>query len=57
MLVGPQTHMVDLDVGDMFYNFQLSLVLAKYCGVDLGSYLGHKNTIKEHLSGCTGYTP
>ena len=26
----------------MFYNFQLSLVLAKYCGWDLGSYLGDK---------------
>ena len=26
----------------MCYNFWLSSVLAKYCGVDLGSYLGHK---------------
>ena len=25
----------------MFYNFQLSSVLAKYFGVDLGSYMGH----------------
>ena len=35
--------MVDLDVGEMFYKFQLSSVLAKYCGVDLGSYMGHNN--------------
>ena len=42
MMVGPDTHMVDLDVGEMFYNFLLSSVLAKYCGVDLVSYLGHK---------------
>ena len=34
--------MVDLDVREMFYNFRLSLVLAKYWGVNLGSYLGHK---------------
>ena len=25
------------------YNFRLSLLLAKYCGVDLVSYMGHKN--------------
>ena len=25
-----------------FYNFRLASVLANYCGVDLGSYLGHK---------------
>ena len=42
MMVGMETHMVDIDVGEMFYNFQLSSVLAKYYGVDLGSYLGHK---------------
>ena len=41
MMVGPETHMVDLDVGEMFYNFRLSLVLDKYCGMDLGSYMGH----------------
>ena len=27
MMVGPKTHMVDLDVGKMFYNFRLSLVM------------------------------
>ena len=41
MMVGPETHMVNLDVGGKFYNFRLSLVLAKYCGMDLGSYMGH----------------
>ena len=45
MMVGPETHMVDIYVGEMFYNFRLSSVLAKYCGVDLGSYLGHN---KDH---------
>ena len=39
MMVGPKMHMVDIDVGEMSYNFQLSLVMAKYCGVDWGSYL------------------
>ena len=34
VVVGLETHMVDLDVGLMFYNFQLSLMLANYCGVD-----------------------
>ena len=42
MIVGPETHMVDLDVGEIFYNLQLSSVLSKYCGVDLGSYLGRE---------------
>ena len=27
MMVGTETHMVDLDVGEMFYNFRLLLVL------------------------------
>ena len=42
IMVGPKTHMVDLNVGEMFYNFLLSLVLENYCGLDLVSYLGHK---------------
>ena len=42
MMVGPKTQMVDLDVGEMFYNFRLSLVLENYYRVGLGSYLGHK---------------
>ena len=42
MMVGSEMHMVNLDVGEMFYNFRLSPVLAKYYRVDLGSYLGHK---------------
>ena len=41
--VGPKAHMVYIDVGEMFYNFRLSLVLEKYCGVGLVSYLGSKN--------------
>ena len=41
MMVVTETHMVDIDDGEMFYNFLLSSVLAKYCRVDLGSYLGH----------------
>ena len=45
MMVVPEMHMFDRDVGGMFYNFRLSSVLAKFCGVDLGSYLGHK---KDH---------
>ena len=42
MLVGLKTHMVDLYVREIFYDFRLFLVLENYCGVDLGSYLGHK---------------
>ena len=41
MMVSLKTHMVDLDVRKKFYNFQLLLVLAKYYGVDLVSYLGN----------------
>ena len=41
-MVGPKTHMVDLDVGEMFYNFRLSLLLENYCEVDLGFYMGYK---------------
>ena len=37
IMVGLDMQMVDLDVGEIFYNFLLSSVLAKYCGVDLGS--------------------
>ena len=43
MTVDLEAHMVDLDVGEIFHNFRLSSVLAKYCGFDLLSYLGHKN--------------
>ena len=46
MMVGPYTYMVDLDVGEMFYNFRLSLVLAKYCGVDFGYYLENNKYIQ-----------
>ena len=42
IMVGRETHMVDLDVGEMFYNFLLSSMMAKYCKVILGSYMGHK---------------
>ena len=42
MMVGPKTHMVNLAVGVTFYSFKISLVLTKYCGVDLGYYLGRK---------------
>ena len=42
IVLGPETHMVDLDVEGFFYNFRLSSVLAKYCGVDLGYYMGRK---------------
>ena len=50
MMVVPETHMVEIDVGEMFYNFRLSSVLDKYCGVYLGSYLGHKKDRKgTHL--------
>ena len=42
MMVAPGMHMVNLYVGERFYNFQLSSVLEKYCRVDLGSYLGDK---------------
>ena len=45
MTVDPKTHMIDLDVGEMFYNFFLSPVLENYCEVDLGSYMGHT---KDH---------
>ena len=42
MMVGLETHRVNIDVGEMFYKFLLSSMLANYCGVDLGSYLGQK---------------
>ena len=42
IMVVPKTQMVDLDVGEMFYNFRMYLVLENYCKVDLGSYMGHK---------------
>ena len=45
IMVGPDTYMVNLDVGYMFYNFRLSPVLENYCGVDLGYFMGHK---KDH---------
>ena len=42
MMMVPEMHMVDLYAEEKFYNFRNSSVLAKYCGVDLGSYLLHK---------------
>ena len=39
MVVGPETHMVYLDAGDMFYNFRRSSVLYNYFVVYLGNYL------------------
>ena len=45
MMVSKNKHMVDIYVGDMFYNFRLCLVMENYCGVDLGSYLGYR---KDH---------
>ena len=42
IMVGPKTHMVNLAVGVTFYSFKISLVLTKYCGVDLGYYLEPK---------------
>ena len=47
MVVCPNTHVVDLNVGEMFNNFRLYSVMEHYCGVDLGSYLGHKKDWKE----------
>ena len=47
MMVGHETQMVDLDVGDIFYNFKLSLVLTKYCGVDLGPYHKEEKNTSE----------
>ena len=41
MMVGPETHIVNLYVGEMFYNFRLSSVPEKYYGLYLGSYMGH----------------
>ena len=46
MMVGPETHMVNLNIGEIFYNFRLSLVLAKYHRVDLGYYLGQKRDLQ-----------
>ena len=42
MMVGPEMHMFDLDVGKMFYEFRLLSVLANLCGVDLGYFMGYK---------------
>ena len=42
MMVGLEMHIVDLDAGEMFYNFKLSSILTKCCEVDLGYYLGNK---------------
>ena len=49
MVMGLEMHMVDLYFGGIFYNFQLSLVLAKFCGEDLGSYLGNKKDLQGTL--------
>ena len=40
-MLGTQTHMVDLYIGEMFYRFQLSSILVNYYGVDLRSYVAH----------------
>jgi len=37
--VEASTWMSDMDVGDMFLNFQLDVKLHAYCGVDLSPYL------------------
>ena len=42
MMESTETHIVDLYVGEIFNKFRLSSVMEKYCGVYLGSYLGHK---------------
>ena len=42
MMVNTDMYMFDIDVGEIFYNFWLSSVMAKYCGVYLGSYLRYK---------------
>ena len=41
MMMDPETHMVDLEFGGIFYNFRLSSVLAKYHRVYLVTYLVH----------------
>ena len=41
MMVALKIHTIDIDVGEMFYNFRLSSLLAKYCKVDLGYFLGN----------------
>ena len=41
IILGTETHMVYVYVGEMVYNFLLSSVLANYCGVNMVSYLGH----------------
>ena len=42
MMASTETHIVDLYVEEIFNKFRLSSVMEKYCGVYLGSYLGHK---------------
>ena len=39
MMVGPETHMVYLDAGDMFYNFRRYSVLDNYFVVYLGKII------------------
>ena len=46
MIVGPNAHMVELDVGEIFDNFRLYLVLANYYRMDLVSCLGHRKDQK-----------
>ena len=41
MILGPEMHMVDTDVGKFFYNCRLSSLLANHYRVDLVSYLGN----------------
>ena len=38
IMVDPDIHMVDLDVGEMIYIFRISLLLSKCCGVKLVPY-------------------
>ena len=42
MIVGPKANLFNIYVVVIFYNFRISSVLEKYCGVYLRSYLGNK---------------
>ena len=42
MMVVRKTHVVNLYVWEIFYNFRISSVLTNYFKVNLGSYMGHK---------------
>ena len=47
MMVEPEMHMFDIDIGEILYNLRLSPVLEKYCAMDLGPFLGHKKDYKR----------